>query len=191
MTLSLPAEKTHKIVDCCHHLLVSQSITLRNLASLIGLLESLKPAIWPAPLHFHHLQSDLIRGLQMNQESYDTLIALSPSARVELAWWLKHTLNANGSPIHLPPLDMIITADASKKGWGAVHQSSQTNGRWSPKVSLQHINYLEIKASFLALKTFRKDKSHVTVSLQLDSTTASAYINNKGGTRSPQLMTLA
>ena len=41
MMLSLPAEKTHKILDCCHRLLVSQSITLRNLASLIGLLESL------------------------------------------------------------------------------------------------------------------------------------------------------
>ncbi|XP_068696744.1 uncharacterized protein [Montipora capricornis] len=191
MMLSLPAEKTDKILDCCHRLLVSQSITLRNLASLIGLLESSRPAIWRAPLHFRHLQSDLIRGLQMNQESYDALIALSPSARVELAWWLRHTLNANGSPVHLPPPDMIITTDASKKGWGAVHQSFQTNGRWSQKESLQHINYLELKASFLALKTFLKDKSHVSVSLQLDNTTAIAYINNKGGTRSPQLMTLA
>ncbi|XP_068683791.1 uncharacterized protein [Montipora foliosa] len=114
----------------------------------------------------------------MNQESYDALIALSPSARVELAWWLKHTLNANGSPVHLLPPDMIITTDASKKGWGAVHQSFQTNGRWQ-------------KASFLALKTFLKDKSRVSVSLQLDNTTAIAYTNNKEGTRSPQLMTLA
>ncbi|XP_068692317.1 uncharacterized protein [Montipora foliosa] len=191
MMLSLPAEKTDKILDCCHRLLVSQSIPLRNLASLIGLLESSRPAIWRAPLHFRHLQSDLIRGLQMNQESYDALIALSPSARVELARWLRHTLNANGSPVHLPPPDMIITTDASKKGWGAVHQSFQTNGRWSQEESLQHINYLELKASFLALKAFLKDKSHVSVSLQLDNTTAIAYINNKGGTRSPQLMTLA
>ena len=119
------------------------------------------------------------------------LIALSPSARVELAWWLKQTLNANGSPVHLPPPDMIIATDASKKGWGAVHQSLQTNGRWSQRESLQHINYLELKASFLALKTFLKGRSHVTVSLQLDDTTAIAYINNKRGTRSPQLMTLA
>ena len=72
-----------------------------------------------------------------------------------------------------------------------MHQSFQTNGRLSQKESLQHINYLELKASFLALKTFLKGKSHVTVSLQLDNTTAIAYINNKGGTRSPQLMTLA
>ena len=62
----------------------------------------------------------------MNQESYDALIVLSPSARVELAWWLKDTHSANGSPVLLPPPDMIITTDASKKGFGAVHQSLQT-----------------------------------------------------------------
>ena len=154
MMISLPAEKANKILDCCRQLLVSQSITLRNLASfLIGLLESSRPAIWRAPLHFRHLQSDLIRGLQMNQEFYDALITLSSSARVELAWWLKHTLNTNGSPVHLPPPDMIITTDASKKGWGAVHQSLQTNGRWSQKESLQHINYLELKAAFFGFKS--------------------------------------
>ena len=191
MMISLPAEKANKILDCCHRLLVFQGITLRNLASLIGLLESSRPAIWRAPLHFRHLQSDLIRGLQMNQESNNAFIALSLSARVELAWWLKHTLNANGSPVLLPPPDIIITTDASKKGWGAVHQSLQTNGRWSQRESLHHINYLELKASLLALKTFLKGKSHITVSLQLDNTTAISYINNKGGTCSPQLMTLA
>ena len=50
MMLSLLAEKADKILDCCRRLLVSQSITLRNLASLIGLLESSRPAIWRAPL---------------------------------------------------------------------------------------------------------------------------------------------
>ena len=93
--------------------------------------------------------------------------------------------------MHLPPLDMIITTNASNKGWGAVHQSLQTNGRRSQTESLQHINYLELKVAFLALKTFVKDKSRITISLQLDNTTAIAYINNKGGTRLPQLMTLA
>ena len=181
MMLSLPAEKINKILDCAHRLLAPQRITLRNLASLIGLLEASRPAIWRAPLHFRHLQCDLIWGLQMNRESYDALITLSTSARGELAWWLENTRSTNGSPVHLPPPDMLITTDASMKGWGAVHHSLETNGRWSQQESLQHINYLELKAAFLALKTFLKDRSHVTVSLQIDNTTAIAYINNKGG----------
>ena len=67
MMLSLPGEKVNKILDCCHCLLAPQKITLRNLASLIGLLESSRPAIWRAPLHFRHLQCNLIWGLQMNR----------------------------------------------------------------------------------------------------------------------------
>ena len=115
MMISLPAEKANKILDCCRCLLVSQRITLQNLVSLLGLLQSSRPAMWRAPLHFRHLQSDLIRGLQMNQECYDAVIALSPSARAKLAWWLKHNLDVNGSPVHLPPPDIIITTNASKK----------------------------------------------------------------------------
>ncbi|KAL9980102.1 hypothetical protein ACROYT_G008645 [Oculina patagonica] len=109
MMLSLPAEKIYKILDSAHRLLAPQRITLRNLASLIGLLESSRPAIWRAPLHFRHLQCDLIWGLQMNRESYDARITLSTSARGELTWWLENTRSTNGSPVHLPPPDMQIT----------------------------------------------------------------------------------
>ena len=75
--------------------------------------------------------------------------------------------------------------------WVAVHHSIETNGKWSEQESLHHINYLESKAAFLALKSFVKDKSHLTISLQIDSTVAIAYIKNKGGTHSPQLVYLA
>ena len=89
----------------------------------------------------------------MSQESYDALIVLSLSARVELAWWLHDTHRANGSPVHLPPPDMIIMTDASKKDWGAVHQSLQTNGMWSqkefPTHQLSRVNKLFQLAVFL------------------------------------------
>jgi len=85
----------------------------------------------------------------------------------------------------------VTTTDASKKGWGAVHHSIETNVKWPEQKLLQHINYLEPKAAFLALKSFVKDKTHMTISLQTDNTTAIAYINNKGGTHSPQPLNLA
>ena len=191
MMIVLPVTKVQKILECCQKLTASQNVTLRSVASLIGLLESCRPAIWRTPLHFRHLQMDLIRGLQMNRECYDSQITLSQGAQKELDWWLENTPSVNGSPVHLPPRDLLITTDASMKGWGAVHQSFKTNGKWSEQESLQHINYLELKAAFLALKSFLKGRSHLTVSLRLDNTTAIAYINNKGGTRSPQLLTLA
>ena len=41
-----------------------------------------------------------------------------------------------------------------------------------------HINSLELLAAMLAVKTFLKDVSGVSLFLQLSNTTAVAYINN-------------
>jgi hypothetical protein len=75
-------------------------------------------------------------------------------------------------------------------GWGATCGNLSTNGRWSNKESLFHINVLELKATFLAVQAFLKHQSNLSVKLRLDNTTAIAYINNQGGTRSPSLTSL-
>ena len=54
-----------------------------------------------------------------------------------------------------------------------------------------HINCLELLAATLAAKTFLKGQIGQSVLLQLDNQTAVAYINNMGGTVSPQLTDLA
>ena len=48
-----------------------------------------------------------------------------------------------------------------------------------------------MQAALLAVQTFLRDQSEVSVLLQLDNTTAVAYINNLGGTVSLQLTSLA
>ena len=72
---------------------------------------------------------DLIKGVQRNQDCYDSLASLSQSSLQELDWWLTITPSVNGSPVHLPTLDMVIMTHALKKGWGAVHHSIKTNGK--------------------------------------------------------------
>ena len=52
-------------------------------------------------------------------------------------------------------------------------------------------NCLELLAATLAVKTFLKDLTEITVLLKLENQTAVAYINNMGGTVSPQLTHLA
>ena len=56
--------------------------------------------------------------------------------------------------------------------------------------STEHINILEPKAAFFALKSFLKDKINKMICLKLDNTTAVAYLNNMGGTHCPQLLRL-
>ena len=52
MMIVLPVTKVQKILECCQKLTASQTVTLRSVASLIGLLESCRPAIWRTSLHF-------------------------------------------------------------------------------------------------------------------------------------------
>ena len=50
-----------------------------------------------------------------------------------------------------------------------------------------HINYLEIKAAFLALKCFTKNLYNKQILLRIDNITALAFINKVGGTRADNL----
>ena len=50
---------------------------------------------------------------------------------------------------------------------------------------------LELLAATLAVKTFVKNLTQVSVLLRIDNTTAVAYINNMGGTVSAELVALA
>ena len=46
-----------------------------------------------------------------------------------------------------------------------------------------HINFLEIKAAFLALKCFANNAFNKQILLRIDNVTALAYINKMGGIR--------
>ena len=64
-------------------------------------------------------------------------------------------------------------------------------GPWSKKEKGYHINCLELLAATLAVKSFLKDHVNKCVLVLIDNRTAVAYINNLGGTASPQATLLA
>ena len=57
--------------------------------------------------------------------------------------------------------------------------------------SEKHINLLELKAAFLALKFFAKNLTNKQIFLRIDNITALAYINKMGGTKSCELNDIA
>ena len=98
----------------------SQTISIRKLCSLIGKLRSTSPAVIPAPLQLRYLQQECIRA-QQEKFHYETLIHIPKEGRLELKWWIQNLEIQKGSPLHLPPPEMIICSDAAKTGgWGAV-----------------------------------------------------------------------
>ena len=128
---SLPPEKVTKILTLCRQFFTAEMVSLRLLAQLLGLLESHRPAIWKAPLHFRHLQAQLIQDLQKHNLQYDIWTPLTQASKTELKWWLTNLQQLNGSQIAAPPPDITIFTDASKKGWGAIYNNVRTNCKWS------------------------------------------------------------
>jgi len=169
-------------------LLLNPTLAPCKVASLRGTLEAARPAIWQAPLHYRYLQIQLVRSLQISQDNYETLMSLNSNAQAELQWWHQNVVTINSSAINPPPTDLYITSDTSKTGWGAWCGNLTANGRYLPLEAKQHINVLELKVAYLAVKAFLKDRANIVVCLRMDNTTAIAHVNNKGGTRSPQLV---
>ena len=79
-----------------------------------------------------------------------------------------------------PPRDKNIDrVRCLQLGVGATNGQDQTGRLWSAMESTQHINYLELLAVFLALKSFEKDLSHCIVLVKSDNILAVTYINQK------------
>ena len=76
-------------------------------------------------------------------------------------------------------------------GWGASCGSTSTGGLWTKEERRSHINYLELLATFLALKTFAIELKSSKILQRLDNITAISFINRMGGTHSSQLSNLA
>ena len=117
-------------------------------------------------------------------------MSLNNNAHNELQWWPQNIATVNSGTINPPAPELFITSDAFKAGWGACCQKLTVNGCWFSLEARDHINVFELKAAFLATKTFLKDRSNITVRLRMDNTTAVAHVNNKEETRSPLLVDL-
>lgn len=84
-----------------------------------------------------------------------------------------------------------IYSDASLTGWGAFSEGIKIGGFWNPEERKHHINFLELLASLLALKSFAKDLRNCEILLKMDNTTAISYIIKTGGVQFPHLSNLA
>ena len=95
-----------------------------------------------------------------------------------------------GGDLHPKDHSIQLFRDASNEGWGAHLEQSSTQGLWSPQEKGLHINVLELKAVFLALRHFKDQCQDQTVLVATDNSTVVAYINKQGGTHSAEMCAL-
>jgi len=190
MTISPTPEKIGKTVKACHQMVKKAAPLILEVARVIGLIISLFSGAEYGPLHYRVLEHDKTNALAANAGNFNMPMKLSEASIQELLWWITYALQAK-KHISYPTPSMIIQTDASKKGWGAVFKGRKIGGRWTTSEALKHINLLELQAAFCGLKSFAEHIRGIHIQLQLDNTTAVAYVNNMGGSKSLELDQLA
>lgn len=176
MTVQLTTERKEKLNNACQKVVGKETCTIQNLAEVIGLIVSSLAGVVYGPLHYCSLERNKTDALRENKGQQE--------ARLELHWWLSNVDLSFRCISHGEPLCHIQT-DASSHGWGGVRRNQKTGGRWTPEEATHHINYLELLAVLLTLKTLCGDCANSHIQVQYDNTTAVCYIKNMGGSKSP------
>ena len=137
-------------------------------------------------LHLRQIQLHLLREWSPSQGDQLDLIQVPSQVRQAARWWLDPANIFLGAPVVPPEPNIRLYTDACMKGWGA-HCADQTfQGLWTAQEQLLHINVLEMRAVYMALMCVNTSPGD-RVMVSTDNTSAVAYINHLGGTRSESL----
>ena len=183
----LTPDRWQNLQDKILEILAIPACPVLQFMSLIGLLTATEKQVHLGRLHMRPIQWHLKNNWRV-PESLEKVIPIPRFLHLHLQWWLDKENVLTGQPLHPLKHALQIFADASKDGWGA-HLNEHT-GTWSLPESKLHINYLELKAVFLALKEFQDLCINKIVVVATDNTTMVAYINKEGGMRSGPLCAL-
>ena len=190
MTIRLPPAKASYVKKSCVDLQRQAQLTIRELAHVIGLLVSSLPGVQFGELHYRQLEINKTVALQKNKGNYDAAMHLTLASRSELTWWIQN-VETSYKNIIVPSPDIMLTTDASTKGWGAVLGRNKTGGLWDKDEREYHINYLEMKAVILGLQSLCGNITQKHIRILSDNTTTVAYINAMGGVKSQRCNEMA
>lgn len=190
MILELPDDKREKIRNTIVKLKNSTVCKIRFMAHVAGLLVSACPAVKYGKLYTKIIEREKFLALKRTNGDYDQSVLISNELKSELAWWESNVFllynDISPGASHLE-----IYTDASKTGWGAVCEGRATHGWWNNQEAKLHINILELKAIFFALKCFVGNLTSINILLRVDNTTAISYVNRMGSVQHLLLNSIA
>ena len=91
-------KKALKIVSKAQALLSCSLVSVRDLASFIGLVINAFYAVSEAPLFYRSMERNKLAGLGPKM-CFDNTVAQTVESRQEIEWWLNNVGCKNGKPI--------------------------------------------------------------------------------------------
>lgn len=190
MTRKLPERKVQKALELLDQFGHKKVTVIRNWASFVGFLNFCAQAVEYGRLYLRNFERVTYQGLLSNNNNFEARIVLSQELQADFEWWKRNVAEAK-SAIRQPQFVREIFSDASPTGWGAACKEEKARGRWKESEEGYHINYLELVAAFMALKSFASDLLNCEVLMRIDNTTAISYINRMGGVQYTHLDNIA
>ncbi|XP_066429301.1 uncharacterized protein [Eleutherodactylus coqui] len=187
---SLPPLRKHLIIEECSNLYKKHRVTIRDAMRILGLMTSCIGVVPWAQFHSRGLQSLILRNWDKLQASLDQTIPISAEARASLRWWVSSDNLSQASDWNLDPA-VIITTDASAKGWGAHFEGGYVQGAWDVHEKASSSNFRELKAVWKSLRSLQTRLVAKHVRIFSDNMTTVSLIRHQGTTRNPPLQRLA
>ena len=165
----------------CVTTLSNSTLTIHQVASLLGNITALFEAVPYGCLHYQYLEQNKIMALREARGNFEKPWTITPEASKDIIWWRDNILGAIASLHPTPEVDLTIFTDASNEAWGASTNDQTINGRWNESEKLLHVNELELLAIKHAVSSFLPlfpNMKHLRI--MTDNSTSVSYINSKG-----------
>ena len=182
-------ERICNLIECARIFNQAEYAPAAAWLKLLGLMASMVELVPWCRFRMRPIQLHLLYHYRPNLHPLSKPVPLSHIVHQELDWWEMENNLLVGRVFPVPPPQLVVTMDASKKGWGGHLKTFRVSGVWSQDQSLLHINVLELLAVFNSLKALERqtDISEKKILIKSDNSTVVSYINRQGGTRSPTL----
>ena len=182
-----PQKRMQRIWDLIRDIIRRRGAQARSWQVLLGFLASSEKMVPLGRLHMREIHFSLRACWDFDPLTSNQFVPLSPLAHSDLSWWMWEYNVFQGSPIVLPDPTAHFLTDASQLGWGAHWGTRTISGRWTPEEAKRHINVLELDAVAKALGKWKHLLFGQRILVELDNSTAVAYLNHQGGTKSRAL----
>lgn len=165
----IPQDKIATCVQLIEKFLVAKKVTLRDIQSLVGLLNFVCQAVVPGRAFLRRL-IDATRGVRKPYFN----IRMSKGIKDDLSVWLKFLQDHNGrffldnrvTPTH----DVELFTDASAQlGYGAVFGNQWFSGEWEEWWKDQNIMFLELYPIVVALEVWGTELQNKQLVLHTDN----------------------
>lgn len=181
--MSPPDDRVSNIRVACQAV-IKQPTTARQWLSLIGLLGSAEKQVPFGRIHIRPIHLCLRRQFLIGVHPLSRLVSIDKDAEQAMHWWMDDANLLRGQPLGLYQPDVTLFTDACLASWGAHTETFHASGLWTPHESTLSINALELMAVLRVLQLHGSRWTGRKLLVVTDNSTAVAYINNQGGTRS-------